>query len=98
MFDGTCNTGGVVSRTVTVNDAEPRLPAASRAEQVTAVVPRGNTLPLEGEQAAVRPLVTASDAVAVKFTTRPVADVASAVTFDGTVTTGTVVSRTVTVN
>ena len=98
MFDGTWRTGGVVSRTVTVNDAEPVLPAASWVEQFTLVVPSGNTLPLTGEQVALSAVVTASVAVAVKLTARPAADAASAVTFAGTVTTGAVVSRTVTVN
>ena len=34
-----------MSRTVTVNESEPALPAASVVEQSTGVVPNGNVLP-----------------------------------------------------
>src|SRR5262249_57546987 len=43
---GAVTTGGVVSRTVTLNVAVATLPAASRAVTVTGVVPRANTDPL----------------------------------------------------
>ena len=45
-FAGQVIVGGVVSRTVTVNEHEFVLPAALRAVQVTRVVPIGNPLPL----------------------------------------------------
>jgi hypothetical protein len=49
-FAGTVMAGGAVSLTVTVNEAEPGLPCASVAVQVTVVVPRGNVEPLGGAQ------------------------------------------------
>jgi hypothetical protein len=47
---GTVITGGVESVTVTVKEAEPVLPCASIAVQVTVVVPSGNVEPLAGVQ------------------------------------------------
>ena len=47
---GTDTVGGVTSRTVTVNEAVPVLPAASVAVQVTVVVPMGNVDPDGGAQ------------------------------------------------
>jgi hypothetical protein len=49
-FAGTVRTGGAVSLTVTVNEAEPLLPCVSVAVQVTVVVPSGNVEPLAGVQ------------------------------------------------
>ena len=98
MFDGTVTTGAVISRTVTVKVLLPVLPAASVAEQVTVVVPIAKVEPDGGEQVVVRAPLTASKAEAAKVTTAPAELVASTVMFDGTVTTGAVVSTTVTVN
>jgi hypothetical protein len=42
--------GGVLSVTVTVNEAEPALPWASVAAQATVVTPSGNVEPLTGLQ------------------------------------------------
>jgi hypothetical protein len=50
-FAGTVMAGGAVSLTVTVNEAEPGLPCASVAVQVTVVVPSGNVEPLAGVHA-----------------------------------------------
>src|SRR5712664_1573439 len=95
---GTVRTGPVVSFTVTVNDAAVWLPCASVAPQVTVVAPNGKVAPLAGVQlVAIGPSST-SVADAVKVNTAPAALVASAVAFAGTVTTGPVVSVTVTVN
>jgi hypothetical protein len=49
-FAGTVRTGGVVSFTVTVNEAEPVLPCVSVAVHVTVVVPSGKVEPLGGVQ------------------------------------------------
>src|SRR5919109_913417 len=97
-FAGTVTTGFVVSATVTVNEAEPMFPAASVALHVTVFVPRGNSAPLAGVQVAASGPSTMSVAEAVKLNVAPVAPVASTVAFAGTVTTGFVVSATVTVN
>jgi uncharacterized protein YhbP (UPF0306 family) len=97
-FAGTVTTGPVVSVTVTVNDAAPVFPFASVAVQLTVVGPRGNVAPLAGVQVTGRGPSTTSLAVAVKLNAAPVAPVASTVAFAGTVTTGPVVSATVTVN
>jgi hypothetical protein len=87
-----------VSATVTVNDAAPLLPVVSVAVQVTVVGPSGNVDPLAGVQLTATLPFTRSFAVAVKVKLAPVAPVASTVAFAGTVTTGPVVSATVTVN
>ncbi len=50
MSAGSARAGAVVSCTVTVNDPDELLPAASVAVQVTVVVPSGNVLPDAGEQ------------------------------------------------
>jgi hypothetical protein len=96
-FAGTVTTGPVVSATVTVKDAVPLLPLASVAVQLTVVAPSGNVDPLAGVHVTARGPSTRSVAVAVKLNAAPVALVASTVTFAGTVTTGPVVSVTVTV-
>ncbi|OAI54529.1 hypothetical protein AYO48_04895 [Gaiella sp. SCGC AG-212-M14] len=52
MFAGTVMIGGVLSTTVTVtvNDADEELPAASVAEQMTGVAPEPKSEPEEGKQ------------------------------------------------
>ena len=89
--------GGVVSRTVTVEDAEPRLPKASVVLQVTVVVPNGKVEPDAGEHVEGRDPLTMSMAVAENVATAPVGLVASRVTGNPDIdTNGGVVSRTVT--
>src|SRR5437762_13043142 len=70
----------------------------SVAVHVTVVGPSGKVDPLAGAQVTGRGPSTRSVAVAVKLNTAPVVLVASAVALAGTVTTGPVVSVTVTVN
>src|SRR5437016_1352101 len=81
MFAGTLTTGGVVSWTVTVNVLADEFPCASVALQVTVVAPSGKIEPDAGLQLAAA----------------PPGPVASLVMFAGTLTTGGVVSWTVTV-
>jgi hypothetical protein len=81
-----------------VNDAEPVLPFESAALQLTVVDPSGNVAPLAGAQVAATGPSMASLAEAVYVKTAPVVPVASTVAFGGTVTTGPVVSVTVTEN
>jgi hypothetical protein len=97
-FAGTVRTGGAVSVTVTMNEAEPVLPCVSVAVQVTVVVPKGKVEPLAGVQLTGRApsMLSVADAAYVK--TAPVGPVASIVAFAGTVRTGGAVSLTVTVN
>src|SRR2546428_10827722 len=97
-FAGTVTTGPVVSVTVTVNDAALWLPCASVAMQVTVVAPNGNVDPLVGVQVVATLPSRRSVADAVKLKIAPAALVASTVACAGTVTTGPVVSVTVTVN
>jgi hypothetical protein len=97
-FAGTVTPGPVVSVTVTVKDAAPLLVFVSVAVQVTVVGPSGNVDPLAGVQVTARGPSTPSFADAVKLNVAPVVLVASTVAFAGTVTTGPVVSPTVTVN
>src|SRR3989441_3860397 len=97
-FAGTVMTGAVVSVTVTVNDAVLRLPCASVAAQVTVVGPNGKVDPLAGAQIGASGPSRMSVANAVKVWGAPAALVASTVALAGTVTTGAVVSVTVTVN
>jgi hypothetical protein len=89
-------TGGVVSWTVTAKLLLPVFPCASVAWQLTFVVPSGNVLPEEGEQLAARGPSTRSFPEAEKLTAAPEGPVASAVIGEGTLTSGGVVSRTVT--
>jgi hypothetical protein len=96
-FAGTVTTGPVVSVTVTVKEAAPLLPVVSVAVQVTVVGPSGKVDPLAGVQVTARGPSTASLADAVKLKLAPVALVASSVALAGTVTTGPIVSVTVTV-
>lgn len=51
---GRVKAGGVVSRTVTVEDAEPVLPNPSVAMHVTVVTPKGKVEPEAGEQVVER--------------------------------------------
>src|SRR3989442_9264956 len=73
------------------------LPCASLALHVTVVGPDGNIDPLAGVHVVATAPSSASVADAMKVKTAPVALVASTVAFAGTVTTGPVVSFTVTV-
>src|SRR2546425_8292710 len=95
---GQLTVGAVVSRTVTANEQVLVLCAASKAVQVTVVLPRAKVLPLAGEQVTLSVPSTMSLAVAVKVTVAPAALVASAVIGAGQLTVGAVVSRTVTAN
>src|SRR6185295_5827568 len=90
--------GEVVSRTVTANKQVLVLFAASKAVQVTVVLPSANVLPLAGKQVTLSLPSTMSLAVAVKVTAAPAPLVASAVIGSGQLTVGAVVSRTVTAN
>jgi hypothetical protein len=98
--DGGGTGGGALNGLmVTLKPALPTLPEASLAVQVTAVVPTGNVESDGGVQVTAGdagPTVSVADAVNVA--TAPAELVASRVMFAGTVTTGGVVSRTVTVN
>src|SRR5262245_57137804 len=96
MSAGTVRTGGVVSTTVTLKVFVVVLPAASVAVTVTVVVPSGNVVPGCFEYVIVT-AETASVACAANVTTAPDALVASFVMSAGTVRSGGVVSRTVTV-
>jgi hypothetical protein len=92
MVDGSWSAGGVVSRTVIVKLPVPALPAASVATAVTVVVPSGKVLPEAGTALKlVTPTLSVAEAVYV--TSAPLGPVASAVMFDGTMTTGGVVSN-----
>jgi hypothetical protein len=88
MSDGTLISGSVVSCTITLNDADALLPAASVAVQVTVVVPIGKVEPDGGVQTGVIAPSTVSLAVAVKFTSAPDGPVASAVMSVGTLIEG----------
>jgi len=98
IFAGTDTTGGVVSCTVTVNVADPVLPALSVAEQETVVVAIGKVEPDGGVHVTGSVPSTRSVAEALKVATAPLALVAEIVIFAGTETTGGVVSCTVTLN
>jgi hypothetical protein len=74
------------------------LPRVSVAVQVTLVVPSANVAPLAGAQLAATMPSTASAAVALYVNNAPPGAVASTVALAGTVTTGAIVSTTVTVN
>lgn len=100
-FDGKpLMTGGVVSRTMTVNLPLLLLPCPSVAEQLTVVDPSGNTEPDDGAQITATVPSTRSFAVGPDHvTTAPDAEVASAVMLDGRLLiNGGVVSFTVTTN
>src|SRR5262245_1483490 len=93
MLAGTVTTGGVVSRTLTLNEPLVLFPALSVAVQVTTVVPRPNVVPEAGVQTGVIEPSTMSVAVAVNVTLAPAELIASAVIVAGTTNTGSVVSR-----
>jgi len=84
--------GGVVSCTVTVNDAVLVLPAASVAVHITVVVPNEKVEPEAGEHVTGIEPSKLSVAVAVYATVAPAGDVASAVIGAGTVIDGGVAS------
>jgi hypothetical protein len=90
--DGSVNSGGVVSCTMTLNEPVASFPAASVAVQVTSVVPSGNVEPEAGVHSGVIGPSTASLAVAVNVTTAPSGPVASSVMSDGRLNSGAVVS------
>src|SRR5215218_8907397 len=81
---------------VTEKLLRPMLPALSVAEQITVVGPRSNVDPEAGVQLVVTRVVTASLAETSKLTTAPSGEVASLAMSAGTLTTGAVVSSTVT--
>ena len=83
---------------VTVKLFTAKLKRVSDAKQVTVVVPIPNVEPEPGMQVTVRTPSTRSTAVAVNVTTLPDGPVASAMIFAGSVSTGSVVSRTLIVN
>jgi hypothetical protein len=97
MSAGTVIVGGVVSTPVTVtwNDALPVLPCASVAVQVTVVVPSGNVEPDAGVHVGMIGPSTASLADAVNVSAFPPLELVSTMSA-GTVTTGAVVSTTLT--
>jgi hypothetical protein len=82
---------------MTVKVAAPLLPRVSLAVQLIVVGPSGSVAPLAGAHVTGTTPSTLSVADAVKLNTAPVALVASSVALAGTVTTGPVVSATVTV-
>jgi hypothetical protein len=93
IVPGRVSVGGVVSETVTVNDAEPVLPDTSVAVQTTVVAPSGKLEPEAGKQVGVPSL-----AVTVNVTTAERTPLTLRVTLSGVVRTGAVTSCTVTVN
>ncbi len=92
--------GGVgrwhVAVTITWKDAEPGLPAASSTLQVTRVSAMAKVLPEAGTQRGTRLPSTRSLAEALKLTGAPEGPVAGVVMSAGTVTSGPVVSTTMT--
>src|SRR5205823_1905690 len=94
---GQLTSGAVVSTTVTEKVQVFVLCAASKAVQVTVVLPRTKVLPLAGAQVTLSVPSTMSVAVAVKVAVAPDGLVASFVSGAGQLTSGAVVSRTVTV-
>jgi hypothetical protein len=95
---GRPRTGAVVSTTLISNDALPVLLRLSVAEQLTVVVPSANVEPEAGEQLGVSAPSTRSAADAEYVTAAPDAPDASWPNDAGTVSTGAVVSTTVTSN
>src|SRR5918996_6399895 len=88
--------GALVSLTSTVNSPLAASPAASTAEQLTAVAPSGKVLPDAGVQAAGTGPSTRSLAEAAKRTGAPSLEVASAVRLEGSFRLGGARSTTVT--
>src|SRR5260370_15783839 len=97
MLVGRLRVGAVLSSTTTVAVAVPVLPAPSVAEQVMVVLLTAKVVPEAGEQIGVSEPDTASVAVAVKVTTAPLGPVDSTRVGAVRVTTGGVVSVTLTV-
>jgi hypothetical protein len=98
MLAGDKIPGGVLSRTVTVNEQMVWLPPESRAVDVTTVVPVGNAVP-EGGSLTTLTGQLPSVAVTVKVTTaEQVAKVLFTVMLGGQLIVGGVGSTTVTVN
>src|SRR6185312_7442738 len=105
---GNVSAGGVVSWTVTETDADPALPAASVAVQVTRLSPIGKTAPETTGVGRPRPVVirhtgvrlplTRSRPLAANVTGAPVGPLASTESGPGTVTTGADWSTTWTTN
>src|SRR5436190_23703248 len=81
--------GGVVSRTVTLNCPDRVLRCGSVNEQVTTVVPIGNVVPDAGTQIAGIVPSTTSYAEAENVTAAPSGLAASTSRFGGSVSTGT---------
>jgi hypothetical protein len=79
-----------------LKEPEPVLPALSVTEQVTVVEPKAKVEPDAGEQFGASGPSTLSTAEAVKLAIAPAGPVASRVISAGTVTTGGVLSWTVT--
>lgn len=90
--DGSESVGAVVSRTVTVNEPLPVLPAASVELQFTVVAPGANVEPEAGAHANAGLPLTASLALAANVTTWPAALVASTTMGEGSDSAGAVVS------
>jgi hypothetical protein len=97
IFEGQVITGAWLSTTVTVNEHEVELPAASVAVEVTVVVPRLKVEPEAGTEVTVAEQL--SVAVTLKFTTAS-HEFASLLTvmLEGQVIAGAWLSTTVTVN
>src|SRR5919201_1581448 len=99
MSSGRCSTGGVESRSVTVTLKLPvaLLPCESFAVQVTVVVPTGNLLPESGLQSTGTDPSRLSVAVAENVTTFPLGSVVVVLMSPGRLSTGGVLSTSVTV-
>ena len=93
-FEGNVKTGAIVSLTVTVNVPPLMFPAASLAVAVTIVTPTANVLPLAGEYVIVGLPTLSVPLAPLNTTLAPLALVALAVTFAGTLKTGAAVSTT----
>src|SRR6266581_3486310 len=96
MLAGRVRSGGAVSWTMMLKDAEPVFPWESVALQMTVIVPRPKTLPEAGVHVGTIEPSTISVAEAEKLTVAPEGPEASTIMVAGTVTIGAVVSRTVT--
>src|SRR2546422_6447655 len=94
----TARDGRVVSTTITLKEALAEFPCESVAEQATVVVPSVNVDPDAGLHDARTDPSTRSEAEAENVTLAPPGPVASTVRSEGTLRTGGVVSRIVTVN
>src|SRR5260370_31298680 len=97
MLVGRLRVGAVLSSTATVAVPVSLVPAPSVAGEVMVVLPSAKVVPEAGEQIGVSEPDTASVAVAVKMTTAPLGPVDSTRVGAVMVTTGGVVSVTLTV-